>query len=244
MDSARYKGAVAALIPAYNEEHNIRKVLGGFTPGLVDAIVIVDDGSTDATPSVLTRYPHVVVLRHAQRQGIGAAIRTGLEYLVQNGFWAVVVMAGNAKDDARQIPDLLRPLQEDDYDFIQGSRYIQGGRFGNLPFHRKIFTRADSWALRLATGKKVTDATNGFRAYKIALLKDPRITMRQDWLDESLEYYLAVKMLRLGFKFKEVPVSKIYPKGVSYSRYTKVKPFIGWWKRLKPLIYVTLGLKK
>lgn len=243
MDSTR-PGKVAALIPFYNEATNIPKVLGGFVPGLVDEIVAVDDGSRDATPEALSRYPHVKVLRHASRKGIGAAIRTGLTYLKDNGFWAVVVMAGNAKDDPLQIPLLIAPLAEEGYDFVQGSRYIKGGHFGNLPLHRKVFTRGYSFLVRFATGKKITDATNGFRAYTIAVLRDPRIDITQAWLEESLEYYLTVKMLKLGYKFKEVPVSKVYPKGVAYSQYTKVKPFIGWWRRLKPLFYLMCGLRK
>jgi len=113
-----------------------------------------------------------------------------------------------------------------------------------MPYHRLLFTKLYTWAIRILYGQKVTDGTNGFRAYKLNILDDPGINLNQEWLREPLEYYLSIKVLLLDYKVREVPVTKFYPQKVIYSQYTKVTPFIGWFKRLKPLFLLRLGLKK
>ena len=75
------------------------------------------------------------------------------------------------------------------------------------------------------------------------MLQDPRIDWRQAWLDKyELEPYLLLKAIRLGYRHREVPVTKIYPTGgVSY---TKMRPWIDWWSILRPVLYLGLGLRK
>lgn len=237
------KPRVIVLIPAYNEQGKTVKVVEKMPKDVVDETVVINDGSTDNTPKECLE-KGATVLHHDRRIGIGAAIRTGYEYAISNNFDIVVVMAGNAKDDPGQISRLIEPITREGYDYIQGSRYISGGEYGKMPFHRKLFTRWYSFAVRLLTGFRLTDGTNGFRAYKTSILKDPRINLYQPWLDESMEYYLSIKVINLKYKIKEVAVSKIYPQNVSYGQYTKVKPFSGWIKRIKPLFYLTFGIKK
>lgn len=242
MRVTRAEGKVVVLMPAYNEEGKTFKVVERIPLDVVDEVVVIDDGSTDKTP-LEVREAGATVLHHERRKGIGAAIRTGIDYAVKNHFPVIVVMAGNGKDDPGQIPLLVDPILTGDYDFIQGSRYIEGGYYGKMPLHRFIFTKLYSLSVRLLTGCCITDGTNGFRAYRSAVFDDGRINLWQDWLNESLEYYLTIKVIQLGYRVKEVPVKKVYPAGVPYKKYTKVKPFIGWWKRLEPLLYLTLGLR-
>ncbi len=237
------KQKIVALIPAYNEAGKTNRVVAGLPQGIVDEIVVIDDGSTDDTREEVKK-EGATLLEHKKRKGIGAALRTGIGYALKNNFDIIVVLAGNGKDDPREIPRLLAPILKQDYDFVQGSRYIKGGFRGKMPTHRLLFTRMYSWVVRISTGFSITDATNGFRAYKTHILKDKRIDIHQDWLRESLEYYLTLKVLKLKYRVKEVPVSKVYPRGAPYRAYTKIKPFTGWWERLKPLIYLTLGIRR
>lgn len=234
---------IAALIPVFNEENKINRVVSNVPKELVDEIVVIDDGSTDGTTKRL-REGNITVLSHCTRLGIGAAIRTGLDYAQKNNFDVIVVMAGNDKDNPAQIDRLLYPIINEGYDYVQGSRYLPGGEYGEMPLHRKLFTRLYSYAVKALTGYNITDGTNGFRAYKAEILEDKRINLSQSWLDEALEYYLSIKVILLNYKIKEVPVTKLYPQTKSYQAYTKVKPFSGWWKRLRPLFYLTLGIKK
>ena len=133
---------------------------------------------------------------------------------------------------------------EDGYDLVQGSRYFPGGNHGNMPFYRVIATRyIHPLLFSLITGRRFTDTTNGFRAVRLSMFQDPRINLNQDWLDKyELEPYVFFKAVRLGYKVKEVPVTKIYPP--KKEGYTKMKAFSGWWSILRPLIFLGLGIKK
>ena len=88
----------------------------------------------------------------------------------------------------------------------------------------------------------MTESTNGFRAFRTALLRDPRINWRQQWLDRyELEPYLLLKAITLGYRHCEVPVTKIYPP--HQLGYTKMRPFVDWWSILRPVVYLGLGLR-
>jgi len=229
---------VAVILPVFNEETIIGSVIDRIPPEYVDRIIVVDDGSTDSTPDILAeRSARLDVLRHEHQCYIGVSIRDGLKHAVELGMDVVVIFAGNGKDDPRQIPRVLRPILEKGYDYVQGSRYLEGGKFNKMPRHRRLVTRVYPVLLRLLTGFKVTDGTNGYRAYRLNILKNDRLNIDQCWLDECLEYYLALRILQLKYKAIEVPVSKIYPKTKVYKRYTKVRPGIGWLNRLKPILY-------
>ncbi|MCK5083933.1 MAG: hypothetical protein KAR31_13575, partial [Candidatus Omnitrophica bacterium] len=117
------------------------------------------------------------------------------------------------------------------------------GTGGDMPLYRKAATRMHPWLMSVITKHKVTDSTNGFRAFRLSVLDHPEINIDQPWLDHyEIEPYLLYKAITLGFKFKEAPVTKIYP-----SRkvgYTKMRPLTGWWSILRPLVYLGLGIKK
>ena len=100
-----------------------------------------------------------------------------------------------------------------------------------------------SWLYSVYMGKPCTDLTNGFRAYKLSLLGDPRMDVDQDWLDNyEYEYYVHWMAYKLGYRVTEVPVTKAYPeKGVAYS---KIRPISGWWRMLRPFVLLGLGIKK
>ena len=94
------------------------------------------------------------------------------------------------------------------------------------------------------TGVRCTEVTNGFRAYKAAIVKDSRINLWQSWLDGyELEYYLHYKVLTLGYKFTERPVSKDYS-AMRNKKYSHISPSTDWWQIVGPLLMLRLGVKK
>ncbi|MCD4654128.1 glycosyltransferase family 2 protein [bacterium] len=229
---------VAVVIPVYNEESIIGGVLDKIPRDQIDQVIIVDDGSSDKTPEVLReRSDWLEVIRHEEQKFIGVSIRDGLVRAMELEMDVVVIFAGNGKDDPQQIPRLLKPILEQGYDYVQGSRYLEGGQFNKMPRHRRLVTRLYPVLLRILTGFKATDGTNGYRAYRLDILRNRKLDINQPWLDECLEYYLALRILQLKYKATEVPVSKIYPQTKVYKRYTKVRPGIGWLNRLKPMFY-------
>jgi dolichol-phosphate mannosyltransferase len=238
-----YRGSrVVLIVPVWNEERKICYVIERVPPDVVDEILVVDDGSNDASAELATN-SGASVLRLSRTIGVGAAIRIGYDHAIDNGYDIAVVIAGNNKDTPDEITRLLDPIVEERADFVQGSRFISGETsFGAMPLYRKLATRLHPVLFSLAARRKVTDSTNGFRAIRIDVLADPRIDLDQDWLAKyELEPYLYLKVLRLGYRVEEVPVTKIYP--AKALGQTKMKPMIDWWHILSPIIYVGLGIK-
>jgi len=231
------------IAPCYNEEKKITEVVRRIQEiGLADEIVVVDDGSTDGSAPAC-RALGATVISLGKMVGVGAALRRGFEY-AQNRCQVIVVIAGNNKDEPREIPRLLEPILEGRADFVQGSRFLaSGGYGGDMPFYRKVATRLHPLLFSLVTGRRVTESTNGFRAFRVGVLRDPQIRLDQRWLDEyELEPYLYYKVVTLGYPTCEVPVTKIYPPRAIGN--TKMKPITGWWSILRPLFLLRLGLRR
>ena len=226
----------------YNEHVKIERTLARFPKERPYDVLVMDDGSTDGSPARIHEMGFEV-LSHPERRGVGAAIQTINRYALEKGYEVIVHMAGNDKDDPLLIPRLLDALAAG-ADYVQGSRYAKGGDFGNMPVYRVLATRfVHPLLFSLVSGMRVTDSTNGFRAYRTKLLLDSRIDLAQDWLRQyELEPYFFCKTIRLGYKVVEVPVTKFYPP--KELGYTKMAPLTGWWSILRPLVYLGLGLKK
>jgi len=234
---------VIAVIPALNEANKIGKVVAKFPTGIVNEIIVVDDGSNDSTPQEAKKLG-ARVISHPTKLGVGAAIRTGIDYALNNKYDIVVVLGGDDQDNPAEIPLLIDPIINEGYDFVQGSRRIGNGKMINIPLFRRITTKYYSYIFTLLSKFPVTDATNGFRAFKLTIFSNSKINLWQEWLNTyELEPYLYYKVIELGFKVKEVGVSKRYPNRKKIG-YTKMVPFLDWWRITKPLIYLKLGIRE
>jgi glycosyltransferase involved in cell wall biosynthesis len=239
---------VLAFVPVYNEETHIAALLDRFRPvldaGTVQEVVVVDDASTDQTPTILRRYPDVTVITQPSNQGIGSSIRVAYRRALQRNYDVFVIMAGNGKDDPTQIGSLLAPVFRGDADYVQGSRFLPGGQSQGLPRHRYVAMRTFSMVFSLMVRHHFSDCTNGFRAYRTAILRDDRIGWLQSWLGQGyeLEYYIHYKVAQLGYRMTEVPVSKIYRRAPNGS-YSKIR-WADWPRMLRPLLYLRLGFRQ
>ena len=233
-------GTVAMVFPLYNERHAIGGLVKRVPPGIAETIV-VDDGSDDGGAQ-LAREAGARVITQERRRGVGAAIRTGIKAAQANGHSVVVVLAANGKDDPEEAPRLIEKLGEG-YDYVQGSRFFQeGGASIHLPRGRGLMIRGYTFLFRILSGFPATDVTNGYRAYRLSLLDDPRIKIDQSWLDRyELEYYLQWKAITLGYRVVEVGVSKTYPKGGG--NYSKIRRVVDWWSIVRPTLLLWLRLK-
>ncbi len=237
-----------AFIPVLNEEGKIGPLLEKSLPllsqNVVDEIVVVDDGSSDHSRAEIEKFPQVTLLAHPRRQGAGDAIRTAFRYALAGGFDVFTLYAGNGKDDPADVARLLAPIASGEADYVQGSRFLPGGALDGLPAHRFVAMKLFTWTFSLFLMRRFTDCTNGFRAYRTEVLRDPRIDWAQNWLGHSyeIEFYLHYKVTALRFRVCEVPVKKIYAPSTGFS-YTKVR-LKDWLTNLKPLFLLRLGLRR
>jgi dolichol-phosphate mannosyltransferase len=239
-----YKSRSIFLITAaYNEEGKIGEVVRRTPRDIVDTVFVVDDGSTDATASEARRYGAEVVSLD-RVSGAGFAVRLGLREAQRRGMDIAVIIAGNNKDAPEEITRLLDPICDAKCDFVIGSRFLDGGGYGgDMPLYRKIATRLHPLLVSVFCSKRISESSNGYRAINISVLGDPRIDLYQKWLNGyQLEVYLLMKLLKLGYRTTEVPVTKIYPHRSKGN--TKMRPLVDWWHMLSPVFIVGLGLDR
>ena len=231
---------VSVIIPALNEAGKIGLVLDKWpTSGLFEAIV-VDDGSSDGTGDEARVHGAAVVLRHEHRRGVGAAIRTGFRCGRERGRPYLALLSGDDQHDPSDLARALDLALERDVDYVQGSRWMRGGRVVGTAGGRGIGTRLYSMVFSLLVLHHITDATNGFRVFRTKVLDDPSIDIDQAWLDSyELEPYLLYKAIRTHHSVVECPVTVRY-----HARgFTKMRGLGDWWRLFRPALLLRLGVK-
>jgi len=234
---------ILCILPAFNEEGKIGRVVTKVkATGEVDEIVVADDCSTDGTNRE-AKEAGATVLRHEKNMGVGAGIRSGLKYGRENGFDIAVIMSGDDQHEPTELPAVLEPLRNNLAQFVQGSRRLRGGKTVNGPLFREITTRLYSLIFTILTFKRITDGTNGFRAFRLSILDEAEIDLDQDWLNTyELEPYLLYKAVRSRkITVVEIPIT-IYYRGET-RQYSKMKPFRDWWRITRPLLFLRLGMR-
>jgi len=232
-----------ACVFVINEGEKLHKQLATMQPHAeaID-IVIADGGSTDgSTAEELLRAKSVNTLLTKRGPGrLAAQMRMAFAWALRRGYRGVVACDGNNKDGMDALPRFVAELQAG-YDHVQGSRFIPGGVSKNLPKSRWLGLKLlHAPLIRLASGFPYTDTTNGFRGYSAALLGDPRVAVfREVFQGYELHYYLAIRAARLGFRVKEIPVSRCYPDHGPLP--SKISPLRGNLKVLRCLFAACLG---
>ncbi|MFZ3009919.1 MAG: glycosyltransferase family 2 protein [Candidatus Microsaccharimonas sp.] len=192
-------------------------------------IVVADGGSTDGSleKSFLKEQGIRALLTKTGKGKLSAQMRMAFAWALNEGYKGVVVVDGNGKDDISAIPSFVKLLKEG-YDHIQGSRFIPGGKAVNTPLSREIglhFIHAP--LISIASRKRHTDTTNGFRGYSAKLLSDKDISVFRDvFMTYELHYYLAIESSRRKqYRTIEAPVTRTYPK--TGKTPTKISPIKG-----------------
>jgi glycosyltransferase involved in cell wall biosynthesis len=203
---------VAVIIPAYNEEKLIGKVLQTIPP-FIDHIVVVDDASCDRTGEVIKDYqkkePRIIYLRNERNEGVGGSIVTGYKWARDNEIDISVVMAGDAQMDPQDLPKLLDPIVEGEVDYSKGNRLFTGKAWNIIPKTRYLGNAALSFLTKIASGYwHVADSQSGFGAITLKVLKT--IDLDGIYKRYGMPNDLLVRLNIYQFRVKDVPVNPIY----------------------------------
>ncbi|MBU5448995.1 glycosyltransferase family 2 protein [Acetivibrio sp. MSJd-27] len=188
------------VIPAYNEEKSIYKVVKRVQNcGMKIDVVVVNDGSEDRT-SEEARRAGAIVINLPLNVGIGGAVQTGYLYAVYHGYDAVVQIDGDGQHDPVDLPNLLSKLQNGEADMVIGSRFVEKSDY-KPSFFRKLGILFFSKLISLLTGEKFTDTTSGYRAVNRKVMELFAKYYPSDYPEPETIVYLK----RHGMKIKEIP---------------------------------------
>ena len=206
------KYCIAAVIPAYRVEHEIESVLAGLPPFL-DHIIVVDDASPDRTADLVAALvkndSRLILVRHAQNQGVGGAMVSGFRKALELGAQIVVKIDGDGQMDISRLPELLTPLIAGKADYAKGNRFRDFAALRQMPIIRRVGNMGLGFLAKAATGYwNLFDPTNGFIAIRTEALKQ----LPLDQIDHS--YYFETSMLAklylLGAVVQDVPMPARY----------------------------------
>ena len=199
-DSSAFK--VCAVVAAYNEAETVGHVVAGAKRHVPD-VLVVDDGSTDATADEAYR-AGASVLRHASNQGKGYAIRTGITQALSLDCTHVLLMDADMQHDPEDIPALLTTARQGRGDFVIGERQFTRDSMPAARFYTNtISSRVIS---RLFVGTEVSDTQSGFRLVRASLLRNIRLTGR----GYEIETEMLIKLAREGVHIERTPVRLTY----------------------------------
>ncbi len=200
---------IAVVVPAYNEALLIARTLSSI-PAFVDAIVVVDDGSSDATYDIAQRSgdTRVLVERHPDNRGVGAAIATGYRCAFERGADVAIVMAGDAQMDPSDLHALLDPLLRGDAEYVKGDRLSHPQAFSVMPLSRFIGNHVLSMLTRWVTGLSVRDSQCGYTGLSrkaMHMLADIALWPRYGYPNDLLGHFAEH-----GARVRDVVVRPVY----------------------------------
>ena len=200
-----------AIIPAFNEEKSIAKVIKDIPADIVERIIVVNNNSTDNTVNEAETAGAIVL--HESFQGYGASCLKAIDYLKDKEYDLVLFLDGDFSDYPEEAALLLEPIISGDYDFVLGSRVLGEREKGALPVQSRIGSIFAGFLIKIFWGVNYTDL-GPFRAIKYDKLIALRMTDK--WYGWTVE--MQIKAAKRKYKIKEVPVS--YRKRIGKSKVT------------------------
>ena len=209
-------------MPAYNAGATIERVFARIPAGVRPRIaryVVVNDGSRDDTAGALARlqaeFPTLVVLNHEVNRGYGGAEKTLLEYALEHGAGAGILLHSDGQYSPESIPELLAPFDRDTADLVQGSRMLGGGALqGGMPLYKyvanKALTAIENWAF----GLRLAEYHSGYMLYSRKTMASIPFDKLSNSFDFDMEMIVMARIL--GLRIQEVAIPTIYGDEVSH----------------------------
>lgn len=222
-----HEKVVTVVVPAFEEADHIAAVIATM-PAFVDRILVIDDGSGDATSEIAQslKDPRVKVIRHSERRGVGAAISTGYTHAIDGmgrAADAIAVMAGDGQMHPNDLAAVVMPIVRGQADYVKGDRFGAFDVQQKMGFPRwlggQIFSRLTS----LAIGQSITDSQCGFTA--ISRKTTEQLDLAGLWPSFGYPNDLLGQLAVRGARIREVPVLPIYGMEQSKLRLRHLPPF-------------------
>ena len=191
------------VIPAYNEEKSIGRVLKDLKDSGYNNLVVVDDGSHDFTSKIAEAH-NAHLVRHSFNRGQGASLKTGIDYALQQGANILVTFDADGQFKVDEIKGMIEPVYNKEVDITLGSRFL--GKTENIPKLKKLTLKGGILFTYLFSNIKLTDTHNGFKAISREAAQKMKIS--QDRMAHASEMIDEIKNKKL--RYKEIPVTVIY----------------------------------
>lgn len=193
---------IAVIVPAYNEEKTVGQVVQTIRAlGMGYDAIVIDDSSNDRTAKVAEEKGGIV-LGLPYNLGIGGAVQTGFKYALLNDYDACVQADGDGQHPTKEIPKLVKPLFEEGYDLVIGSRFVRDTNY-DISFMRNIGIKVISLFLRIGAGMCVKDPTSGFRA----ISKKAVAVFAAEYPQDYPEPEALIFAHKYGFRVKEISIT-------------------------------------
>lgn len=188
------------VIPAYNEERYIAPLLNNL-PAITREIVVIDDGSKDATYQIVQKMGIPVI--HQHHQGKGAALKTGFKYAIEKGYEWVIIIDGDGQHDWKDIYGFIEAISKGNSDMIIGSRMAD---ITTMPVLRRVTNQFMSTLLSKIIGSNIADTQCGFRAINSKVFKN--VVLETSHYDTESE--ILIKAGRAKYNISSIPIKTIY----------------------------------
>jgi glycosyltransferase involved in cell wall biosynthesis len=211
-----YKGKkIGVVVPAYNEETQIRQVIESM-PEFIDRMIIVDDHSSDKTVDVISTCqktrPWITLIRHQVNKGAGGAMVTAYNYAKEQDIDVAVRMDGDGQMNPDDLPALLDPVVEDKADYSKGNRLFTGEAYKKIPKVRYFGNAFLSLFTKIASGYwHVADSQSGYTAINKKALQLINWDHLYTWYGHPNDILVRLNVLNL--RVKDVPVAPVYNVG-------------------------------
>jgi len=194
------------IIPCYNEEDTIAEVIQrvkDVSIPIEKEILIINDGSTDKTPEVLSKIKGVRVITHETNQGKGCAIQTGIKNATGN---IVIIQDADLEYLPENIPSLIKPIIDGEADVVLGSRFL--GQHKGMTKSHFVGNKVLTYATRVLYGHKLTDVMAGYKVFRKEVLESFELKSKEF----EIETELVAKALKKNYRIAEVPITYRYRK--------------------------------
>ena len=189
------------IIPACNEERNIASVIAGIRACCDIDLVVIDDGSTDATTAI-ARESGALVIRHPFNMGYGAALQTGYKYALRKDYDILLQMDADGQHKPEFIPELFGPVENLECDVAIGSRFLERSQYETGIF-KTVAIKLFRQVIRMTTGEHITDPTSGYQCLNRKVFE---FFTEDHFPCDYPDANVIIMLHRSGFRIKEIPV--------------------------------------